>query len=287
MDDALNTKCILCNAEYQDKMVNCLRRRGNCKNNACIDCLRKWFDEHERDDQVICRNGPQCLCGEFGFRQSSYYTKKYVTKELLLKSERQWIFSKLKKMYEWEDLFIKSVIREYIQFIKLKIALADVNDNILAPSPIIDMIWVFHIKNQEKYITFCTRVNKNNIILRNKIKPDDESIIHYNQKYSNTLSLLSNDSFREIDIWIPSQFCYRPNVQIFVILLDGKYATIEANISEPVIIFKYRIQLVNDTDPNNMRLIYAGRQLDDNRSLEFYKIGDTSTIHLVGRMRGD
>ncbi len=285
MEGGSNTTCFLCNTEYQDKTLKCSNH--NCKNSLCVDCLRKWFNEHKREDQIICRKGLQCLCGTFGFKQSSYYTKKYTTKELLLKGDRKWLFSKLKKLYKWDDLFIKIAIIEYIQFIKLKIQLDDINDSILAPSPIIDLIWVLHTKNQEKYIMFCTRINKNTIITRNEIKKDDDSIMYYNQRYSVTLSLLSDDSFREIDIWTQKQCYYRPSIQIFVKLIEGGWGTIKINYIEPVIILKYRLKMKFNLNPHNIRLISKGYQLDDNRSLDFYKILRDSNIFIVGRLRAD
>merc|ERR1711991_693903 len=75
-------------------------------------------------------------------------------------------------------------------------------------------------------------------------------------------------------------------LQLFVKSINGKTRTVVVNNTDTIRQIKEQIRDKEGINPDEQRLIYAGKNLDDTKTVADYNLSADATLHLVLRVRG-
>lgn len=99
------------------------------------------------------------------------------------------------------------------------------------------------------------------------------------------INMLQASSQRKTSVPV-DEICSPGEIRIFVKTLSGSLIQLVMKSLDTIEDIKRRIESKHGVPVDQQRIIYCGKQLQNNRSLADYCIKDLSTMHLILRMRG-
>jgi len=187
------------------------------------------------------------------------------------------------------DTDISALLDAYKKFLVLKVLCDDIRTpQRFSPSALVDQVWHAHMMHPRLYRAACSALlgpKGGDLIDHDPAAAEDEPSEKY-ERLRRTKVVYKILFGHEAPLKIWAWNCEPGEVLVFLKKMTGWTTHLHVDLTKSVAHLKCRVQDKEGIPPDQQRIIFAGRQLEDHRALVEYNIKRGSNLHLIQRLRG-